>query len=30
VIPEVVAPIVESRNGNEIKIEIPSICPICS
>jgi DNA ligase (NAD+) len=30
VIPEVVAPIIESRNGNEIKIEIPLVCPICS
>jgi DNA ligase (NAD+) len=30
VIPEVVAPIIESRNGQEIKIEIPLVCPICS
>ncbi|MFA5916630.1 MAG: NAD-dependent DNA ligase LigA [Candidatus Gracilibacteria bacterium] len=30
VIPEVVAPIIESRNGDEIKIEIPLVCPICS
>ncbi len=30
VIPEVVAPIVESRNGEEIKVEIPTECPICS
>lgn len=29
VIPEVVAPIVESRNGNEIIIKIPEVCPIC-
>ncbi len=30
VIPEVVSPIIESRNGDEIKIEIPLVCPICS
>ncbi|MDD3302776.1 MAG: NAD-dependent DNA ligase LigA [Candidatus Gracilibacteria bacterium] len=29
VIPEVVAPIVESRNGNEQNIDIPTSCPIC-
>ncbi|HZQ98587.1 MAG TPA: NAD-dependent DNA ligase LigA [Chloroflexota bacterium] len=29
VIPEVVAPIVERRDGDEAEVEVPSVCPVC-
>lgn len=29
VIPEIIGPIAEGRDGNEQMIEIPSVCPLC-
>jgi DNA ligase (NAD+) len=30
VIPEIVAPIVERRDGDETEVEVPSACPVCA